>query len=223
MKTMSTPWLMRRMCAATVLVLGVWDVSTAYAQSSVKVDERAFVRAAKSSYLAASPQEWQRLFDPTLAICNATGDAPNERQALQIMKREQASIHYPSNGQLMGDWRRGKEWAEQTHGGRIGIAGFADADDPRKPNGANCYACHAIDPAFPQAGNMGPPLTHYGRLRGVTPEVVRATYDKIFNAKATNPCSIMPRYGGKDRLLTPEQVADIVAFLLDPQSPVNKE
>jgi sulfur-oxidizing protein SoxX len=33
----------------------------------------------------------------------------------------------------------------------------------------------------------------------------------------------MPRFGnGEGHLLTPEQIADIVAFLLDPESPVNQ-
>ena len=47
------------------------------------------------------------------------------------------------------------------------------------------------------------------------------TYNKIFNAKAYNACSEMPRFGHVDAL-KPEQIKDLVALLLDPESPVNK-
>lgn len=184
--------------------------------------EEAFQAAARRSFQLNRPSEFDRINDPTLAACNESGGSPSDKQVAAILQREQASIVYPANGQLMGDWKKGKDWSEQTHGGRIGVPGFADADDPRHLNGANCYACHAIDPAFPQAGNMAPPLSGYGSVRGISPEIVKYTYDKVFNAKATNPCSLMPRYGGPSRLLNEQQVADIVAFLLSPESPVNR-
>lgn len=187
------------------------------------IGEPDFQAAARASFLLNHPEEFARVNDPTLAVCNQTRDRPSDLETAAILQREQAAIAYPPGGQLLGDWKKGKDWAELTHGGRIGVPGFDDADDPRAANGANCYACHAIDPNFPQAGNMGPPLVDYGKLRGLSPEVVKYTYDKIFNAKSMNPCSLMPRYGGATRLLTPQQVADIVAFLLVPESPVNQE
>lgn len=187
------------------------------------IDEEAFQAAARKSFLPNNPQEFDRLNDPTLATCNRTKDAPSDKEVEAILKRERAAIAYPAGGQLVGDWRKGKQWSEMTHGGRIGVPGFADADNPARPNGANCYACHAIDPGFPQAGNMGPPLQGYGRLRPMTEDMVRYTYEKVYKAKVFNPCSMMPRYGGAQRLLTPQQVADIVAFLMSPESPVNQD
>jgi len=50
---------------------------------------------------------------------------------------------------------------------------------------------------------------------------VKRTYEQIFNVQAFYPCSMMPRFG-HNGWLTPQQIADAVAFLLDPQSPVNK-
>lgn len=188
-----------------------------------EVTEKAFLAAARKSFQLNRPEEFERLNDPTLAVCNRTQDSPSASDASAIVAREKGAIVYPASGQLVGDWQKGRQWAEMTHGGRIGVPGFADADNPAQRSGANCYACHAIDPGFPQAGNMGPPLEGYGRLRPMTPDMVRYTYDKVFNAKAYNPCSLMPRYGGERRLLTPEQVADIVAFLMSPASPVNRE
>lgn len=187
---------------------------------AIVITEADYLKAAKEAY----PYDGDKAFnervvnDKTLAICNATKDAPSEAQAQEIVAFETARIQYPADNKLYGDWVKGKEWVEGVHGGRIG---FADGDDPHHPNGANCYACHAMAPDFPGAGNMGPSLTDYG-LRGKSAEMIKYTYDKVYSSKALNPCSLMPRYGGEGHLLVPEQVADIVAFLLDAESPVNK-
>ncbi|HQS02693.1 MAG: sulfur oxidation c-type cytochrome SoxX [Halothiobacillus sp. 24-54-40] len=184
------------------------------------ITEEQFLKAAKESFPWATPAEFDERVknDVTLAICNKTNGQPNAAETDVILKFEQSRMEYPKDGKRYGDWKKGQEWAEGAHGGRIG---FADADDPAHPNGANCYACHAIDLNFPAAGNMGPSLTNYGKLRGQSEPMIKYTYEKVFNAKALVPCSLMPRYGGKGHLLTAEQVADITAFLLDPASPVN--
>ena len=93
-------------------------------------------------------------------------------------------------------------------------------DPPGRAKGGNCYACHQLAPGEVAAGNIGPSLTGYGRLRGNTPEMQRFAYEKIFNAQAFFPCSHMPRFG-HNGWLTPNEIADLVAFLLDPESVVN--
>jgi sulfur-oxidizing protein SoxX len=50
---------------------------------------------------------------------------------------------------------------------------------------------------------------------------VEYTWGKIWNSKAYNACSNMPR-AGHTGILTEDQVRHIVALLLDPNSPVNK-
>jgi sulfur-oxidizing protein SoxX len=70
-------------------------------------------------------------------------------------------------------------------------------------------------------GNLGPSLYQYGKLRGQSKEIVDYTYNKIFNAEAYNLCSNMPRFGHA-KILSPEQIADLVGLLLDPSSPVNQ-
>ena len=47
------------------------------------------------------------------------------------------------------------------------------------------------------------------------------TYDKIYNAQAFAVCSLMPRFGHSG-WLSPEEIAHLVAYLLDPASPVNR-
>ena len=70
-------------------------------------------------------------------------------------------------------------------------------------------------------GNLGPSLAKYGALRGNSAAIVEYTYNKIYNAQAYTACTNMPRFGHR-QILTPEQITDLVALLLDPQSPVNK-
>jgi len=58
------------------------------------------------------------------------------------------------------------------------------------------------------------------RKRGNGPDVQRYVYGKIYNAKAYNLCSQMPRLGYSGTL-TEQQIKDLVGLLLDPASPVN--
>jgi sulfur-oxidizing protein SoxX len=67
---------------------------------------------------------------------------------------------------------------------------------------------------------MGPSLTGYGAQRGDSEAIARFTYEKIYNAWAVVPCSNMPRLGATGHL-TPEQITHMVAYLIDPASPVN--
>ena len=64
-------------------------------------------------------------------------------------------------------------------------------------------------------------MLHIGKLRGHSAEIQKYVYSKIWNAKAYNLCSEMPRFGHAGAL-TETQVKHLVALLLDPESPVNK-
>jgi sulfur-oxidizing protein SoxX len=46
-------------------------------------------------------------------------------------------------------------------------------------------------------------------------------YGKIYNAEAYSACTSMPRFGHSG-VLTEQQIKDVVALLMDPNSPVNK-
>ncbi|TBH15348.1 sulfur oxidation c-type cytochrome SoxX, partial [Thermus thermamylovorans] len=103
---------------------------------------------------------------------------------------------------LMGDWRKGEEIFT----------------DPRR---GNCYACHSGDPQEVAYGTVGPDLRGYG-VRGTDEAVQRFVYEVVYNAWAYFPCSLMYR-GGVNGYFTPEEAAHIVAFLLHPDSPVNRD
>ncbi|MEK6245280.1 MAG: sulfur oxidation c-type cytochrome SoxX [Pseudomonadota bacterium] len=134
--------------------------------------------------------------------------------AERIEKANLASIKYPADGKLMGDWKLGERIAQTGVGKQF-------SDDPKQPSGANCYACHQISKAEISFGTIGPSLYNYGKLRGASEPIQRYTYGRIYNSQAFTACSNMPRFG-HNGILTEQQMKDVTALLLDPASPVNR-
>ncbi len=174
----------------------------------------------KRSFTTATPEEWAgRLAqDEVQQLCSRYRNAPPADVAQKIAASQQATMRYPADGKLMGNWKEGEKLAAIGSGGHIGKI---QPDRPDTRRGGNCYACHVLAAKEVAAGNLGPSLNGFGKLRGSSPEMVKYAYEKIFNAQAYFPCSQMPRFG-HNNWLTPEEVAHTVAFLLDAQSPVNQ-
>ena len=198
-------------------------VLVAVASTQALADEATRQRAeevVRKSFPGATAQEWaQRMQqDEAQALCSLYHNSPPPELADKLVVGEHSAIRYPQNGKLMGDWKAGEKLASIGTGGHIGNI---QPDPPDRRKGGNCYACHLMAPEEVAAGTIGPSLTAYGRVRGRSPEVVKYTYQKIYNAQAFLACSLMPRFGHTG-WLTPDQVADLVAYLLDPASPVNK-
>jgi L-cysteine S-thiosulfotransferase len=177
----------------------------------------------KRSWTRATP-EWQaRLVqDETQKVCSQYRNAPPKEVADAIVAREKATIQYPPDGKLTGDWKKGERLAQSGYGGR-----FTDYP-PRQENGGNCYACHQLSKSEIAYGTIGPSLYRYGANRGVSDPaspaakaVVDYTWGKLWNSKAYNACSNMPR-AGHSGILTEAQIRDVMALLLDPKSPVNQ-
>lgn len=138
---------------------------------------------------------------------------PKLRKTLE--KQALDSVKYPADGQFIGDWKEGEKIAQNGRGMQF-------SDDAKTVNGGNCYACHQISKAEISFGNIGPSLAQYGKLRGgINKDVVEYTWRKIFSSHTYNACSVMPRYGAAE-ILTEQQLKDVMALLLDPQSPVNQ-
>jgi len=193
------------------------------AQKAPKTDVQALVNQyIAASFLPGEGQDLSRLKqDETIQACNQYRDNPPDKVAAAINEREAKTIKYPDGGKLMGDWKNGEKLYAGGFGMRIGRI---EPDAPARQkggNGGNCYACHAADPKEIAFGTLGPSLTGYGKLRGTGDDIIKYTYDKIYNAQAFTACSQMPRMGYHG-ILRPEQIADIVAYLISPDSPVNK-
>jgi sulfur-oxidizing protein SoxX len=145
------------------------------------------------------------------AVLAGKGD-PKKTDAIQ--NANMATIKQPTDGKYIGDWKSGERIAQSGRG-----ATWTDKADA--PNGGGCYNCHQINKTELSYGNIGPSLWNYGKLRGYSKEVVSYTWNRIYNSKAYNVCSNMPRFGHFN-LLTEKQMQDVMALLLDPNSPVNQ-
>lgn len=154
--------------------------------------------------------------DETQALCSKYPKELPKEVAARIEQSQLASIRYPASGNLMGDWREGEKIAQDGWGLR-----FTDTGQPDKKNGGNCYACHRLAPQELSYGTLGPSLYQFGKLRGYTDEMRKYAYGKIYNAEAYSACTSMPRFGHSG-ILTEQQIKDVVALLMDPDSPVNK-
>ena len=172
------------------------------------------------SYSAPTPALLKRLVqDKSQQICSKIGDAKlTQEEAAEVVKLARASIQYPESGQLVGDWKVGDKLAHDGAGDRIQFGRL----EKRKENGGLCQNCHALAPGEINVGNVGPSLTGYGLQRGNSEAVAKLTYERIYNGWAYAPCSNMPRLGATGHL-TPEQITHVVAYLIDPASPVNKK
>jgi sulfur-oxidizing protein SoxX len=146
------------------------------------------------------------------------GEKLTSIEAARVVDAARATMKYPPGGKLAGDWKAGERLVSDGAGLRVREGRV----EPVKQNGALCINCHALDPREVNSGNLGPALIGYGAQRGNSDAVVKYTYEKIYNAWAYYPCSNMPRLGAHG-FLTPEQIADVVAYLVDPQSPVNRK
>jgi len=154
--------------------------------------------------------------DETQALCSKYPQQVPAEVASRIEKSQQATIKYPAGGNLMGDWREGEKIAQDGWGLR-----FTDMGSPDRKNGGNCYACHQLTPKELSYGTLGPSLYQFGKARGYTEEIRKYAYGKIYNAEGYSACTNMPRFGHKG-ILTEQQIKDVVALLMDPESPVNK-
>ncbi|RPI43265.1 MAG: sulfur oxidation c-type cytochrome SoxX [Hyphomicrobiaceae bacterium] len=188
----------------------------ALAQVRHDVDRAAVEKAMQDSWRQVA-SEWQMRLqqDETQAVCSLYRNNPPPAVAAALQAREQASIKYPADGKLMGDWKKGEKLAQSGYGMR-----FTDYP-PRAENGGNCFACHQLDPKELSYGTLGPSLAAYGKNRNFAPAEVKAVYERIYNPQAAIACANMPRLG-TNGVLSLEQIADLTAYVMSSESPVNK-
>ena len=152
--------------------------------------------------------------DELQVACTKYRDHPPADVLRRLEAQQMAAIKLPADGKLMGDWKSGQKIAESGRG-------MTWSDKPGEPSGGSCYNCHQLAPQQTSFGSVGPSLRQFGKLRGNTPEMQKYAYQRIYNSKAFAACSTMPRFGTSGTL-TESQIKDLVAYLMDPESPVNK-
>ena len=212
-------WLPIAGIASSLIVLGCASVD-----SSANLDALT-QQAVASSFRDQGIAKVDRLQqDESNAACSAAevaGVPLDAKRSAAIEAANLKTVQWPKDGKLVGDWKEGEKIAQNGRG-------MTWTDKAGSANGGNCYNCHQISKEEISFGTLGPSLYNYGKIRGITDPgsaeskaIVEYTWGKVWNAKAYNACSGMPRFGHAG-ILTEAQVRDVVALLVDPKSPVNR-
>jgi sulfur-oxidizing protein SoxX len=211
------------MTAALAAVVALAGCTSAPREPAVSAER--FDAMLAAGFQANGPVSLERLKrDETQAFCSDPAHwTAKEAEAARarIEAANMATIKWPADGKYLGDWKQGEAIAQSGRG-------LTWTDDAKVVNGGNCYNCHQIDKKEISHGTIGPSLWNYGKLRGVanpaaaaSEAIVKYTWGKIWNAKAYNACSNMPRAGHMG-ILNEQQIRHLMALLLDPASPVNQ-
>jgi sulfur-oxidizing protein SoxX len=199
-------------CAAVVPTLPL-QREAGDAVRAREVLAQSFVARGQAGLDRLQPDEAQRL----CSEAEAAGVALAPEVAAKIQQDNLAQVRYPAAGApWQGDWRAGERIAQSGVGRQW-------SDPAEVPSGGNCYACHQLSPDEMSYGTLGPSLLGYGRLREAMPraDLERMTWTRIANPQAMQACSRMPRFGTHG-ILTEQQIRDVMALLLAPDSPVNR-
>ena len=206
--------------ASAVLLASCATGSPSY--TAQQVDE-ATQKVLKSSFREQGDAKLDRLQqDASNRACSeAAGAALDDKLAKSIETANLQTVKFPADGKLLGNWADGEKIAQNGRG-------MTWSDKAADANGGSCYNCHQISKTELSYGSIGPSLYNYGKLRGVSDPtaidskpIVDYTWGKLWNSKAYNACSGMPRFGHAG-ILTEQQLRDVMALLLDPKSPVNQ-
>jgi sulfur-oxidizing protein SoxX len=192
--------------AAVVAGCATIQDEAAYRQQAVTLMKRDFHARGMAQIDRLNQDELQN-------VCTLYGNRPPADLEKRLEAAEMARIKAPSDGRYMGDWKRGQRIAASGRG-------MTWSDKPGNAGGS-CYNCHQLSPRETSFGTIGPSLRAFGKTRGFTAENQKYVYERIYNSKAFTLCSTMPRFGHSGTL-TEEQIKDVVAYLMDPASPVNQ-
>jgi sulfur-oxidizing protein SoxX len=182
---------------------------------SYKVDPSKIEAVYKDMFKSAKGEWAKRIVqDETQKLCSQYRNQLPDKLFEKVLAKEKASVRFPKDGKVIGDWRRGEKIAQSGFGGRFN-------DKPKTINGGNCYACHQITKKELSYGTLGPSLLGYGKARNFDPKEAKATYAKVYNPQSVMPCSNMPRFGYHG-FLSEQQIKDVVALLFAKDSPANQ-
>ncbi len=198
-----------------ITVLSLASTAPVIAQQKPKIDPAVVEKYVAATWKSA-PEDWKPRVqqDETQKICTQFGNQPPADIAKKIIARETATVTFPADGIVLGDWKAGEKVAQSGQGGQF-------SDKPDTVKGGNCYACHQMAQKEVSYGTLGPSLLAYGKNRNFEPAEAKAAYSKVFNAQSVLACSQMPRFG-YHKFLSEQQIKDVVAYLFDKESPVNK-
>lgn len=223
-----------RLIALLSLSLFVYAGGNAVADSAKKVDYTAMSPEQLAEYLIFEAKGFElddktqegttvrdRLTqDEIQKACSKSKSEPIDSDtADKVMQLAMKSMVYPEKGIQLGDWKKGQALAQNAFGFRVGH----NVDDHSKgETGGMCMNCHQLEQSMVErSGTLGPSLIGYGKSLGAGEDAMKHAYQAIYNPHTLFPCTNMPRFG-HNGVLTQQKIADLMAYLLDPESPVNK-
>ena len=206
---------MHKIISVAVAIAAASFGPSASAQQPGKVDQ-AKVDLTVAATFKSAPADWLKRIeqDETQKVCTQYRNELPKEEFTKVLAREVATVVFPADGNVLGDWKAGEKVAQTGTGGQF-------SDGPTTAKGGNCYACHQMSRAEVSFGTLGPSLLEYGKIRKFAAADAKAAYGKIYNAQSVLPCSNMPRFGHQ-KFLNEKEIKDLVALLFDPESPVNK-
>ncbi|HEY8570500.1 sulfur oxidation c-type cytochrome SoxX [Microbulbifer sp.] len=205
-------WKLKYLLAVVVVSVTVSTSAESGSQSKAKTVESVWLE----SMVAKNHVGLDRVNQTALqrACSNADSQVVADTEREQLRQDAAKSVVYPADGVFLGNWQQGETIAGNGKG-------MQWSDDPSEPNGGNCYACHQMSPDEVAYGTVGPSLRNYG-MRGVSEAMLKYTWAKIWNPQVYLVCSHMPRFGDAG-ILDEQQIRDVMAYLFDPASPVNRK
>lgn len=202
--------------ATGLLALIVCSMSATAQKAPAPAADAAVVDKYVAGTFKGASAEWQKRIeqDEAQRLCSVHKNELPTALFTKVLEDQKKTVILPADGNVIGNWKEGAKIAQNGRGGQF-------SDGPGTVGGGNCYACHQLSKAEVSFGTMGPSLNEYGKIRKFRPDEAKAAYAKIYNAQSVMPCSNMPRFG-LTKALTEQQIKDVVAYLFDPESPVNK-
>ncbi len=205
------------MTAAAGFLGGCAGMNQSASTSGNPFDTASFQSILKNDFVAKGQAKLDRLVQTKQQYeCSKyeyLGKPMPAEMSKKLESEAMAGVVYPKDGKFLGDWKAGLQIAKNGKG-------MQWSDKPGTPNGGNCLACHEMIKNDPSQGNIGPSLVDYGKLRGNSEAILKYTWARIYDSDAFNACSWMPSFGAH-KILTEQQMKDVMALLMDPKSPVN--
>lgn len=205
---------MKKIILTLVVAITMIGCSGAESEKDYEIEMLKLIESDFTSKGAVDVEQYLQQ-DAAQVYCSALqGEEGAIEDLAKITEAQLKTVKYPADGEYLGDWKSGNKIANNGKGGQ-----FSDAAG--SVNGGNCYGCHQITKEEIAYGTIGPSLYQYGKLRGNSEDIIKYTWAKIYNAQAFIACSSMPRFGHKG-ILDEQQIKDVMALLLAPDSPVNQ-
>ena len=171
----------------------------------------------KASFKARGQAGMDRLDqDETQKMCTEyAGKALPKDVAEKIEKINLASIKWPADGKLMGDWK------QRRAGSRRRAAASNGPTTRRDRSAATATRATSWRRRRCRTARSARRCTSSARSAATTTRSASTPTARSGTPTPTPRARNMPRFG-HSQILTEAQVKDLVALLMDPESPVNK-